>query len=105
MDYGIDEKNRHSAVWDEQGLHDLFQDELHFEVHVFNDLKYFEIQQRCEQFAKLSHDNYDAFVCIIMSHGGSGDSIEGVDGRTIGTVLYFHSNKTMTISALRWSRN
>lgn len=84
MDYGIEEKNRHSAVWDEQGLHDLFQDELHFEVHVFNDKKYFEMQQLCEEFAKRSHDNYDAFVCIIMAHGGSGDSIEGVDGRTIG---------------------
>ncbi|XP_068700285.1 uncharacterized protein [Montipora foliosa] len=84
MDYGIEEKNRQSAVWDEQGLHDLFEKELHFEVYAFRDLKYFEMQQRCEQFAKLSHDNYDAFVCIIMAHGGSGDSIEGVDGRTIG---------------------
>ena len=105
MDYGIVEKNRRSAVWDEQGLHELFQDELHFEVHVVRDQKYFEMQQLCEQFAKITHDNFDAFVCIIMSHGGSRDSIEGVDGRTIGTVLYFHSNKTMSITALKWSRN
>lgn len=84
MDFGIEKKNRGSAVWDEEALRGLFEDELHFEVHVFNDLKYFEMQQECEKFAKLCHDDYDAFVCVIMSHGGSHDSIEGVDGRTIG---------------------
>ena len=78
-----DTVNRYGAEIDEEVLHQLFQEELGFVVKVFHDLQYFEMQQVAEKFAKVDHSNYDAFICIIMSHGGEKDTIEGVKGRKI----------------------
>lgn len=78
-----DTVNRYGGEKDEEVLHQLFQEELGFVVKVFHDLEYFEMQQVAEKYAKLDHSNYNAFVCIIMSHGGESDTIEGVKGRKI----------------------
>lgn len=77
-----DTVDRYGGEKDEKVLRPLFQ-ELGFVVEVFNDLQYFEMQQVAEKFAKLDHSNYDAFICIIMSHGGDKDTIEGVKGKKI----------------------
>lgn len=78
-----DTEDRYGGERDEEVLHQLFQEELRFVVKVFHDLQYFEMRQVAEKFAKLDHSNYDAFICIIMSHGGEKDTIEGVKGRKI----------------------
>ena len=75
--------DRYGAERDEAALHQLFKDELGFEVHVRNDLRNFEMQQVAEEFAAEDHSKYDAFVCILMSHGGEYGTLEGVRGRTI----------------------
>ena len=79
-----DEKeNRYGGERDEQSLGVLFQEELHFVVEVKHDLKYYEMQQVCEEFAAMDHSAYEVFVCIIMSHGGDRDTVMGVQGNKI----------------------
>ncbi|XP_067051379.1 caspase-9-like isoform X2 [Acropora muricata] len=75
--------HRLGANFDEQKLHDLFE-KLHFEVCVFKDQHKYQMEWICASYGGVDHSQYDAFVCIIMSHGTSGDKIMGVDGRTIG---------------------
>ena len=79
--------NRYDAIYDQEKLHELFADKLHFEVCVFNDLDNCQMQRICTEFGAKDHSRYDAFVCIIMSHGTCGDKIKGVNGRTIGIVF------------------
>lgn len=76
--------NRYDAIFDEERLHNLFAGKLDFEVHAFNDLDNCQMQAICTEFGGKDHCQYDAFVCIIMSHGTCGDKIKGVNGRTIG---------------------
>ena len=79
--------HRLRANFDEQKLHDLFE-KLHFEVCVFKDQHKHQMEWICASYGGgVDHSQYDAFVCIIMSHGTSGDKIMGVDGRTIGIVF------------------
>ena len=87
MFFEDEELNRQCAIHDEKNLEDLFKNELHFLVHVVNDLENFQMEDICKEYSKKDHSNFDAFVCIIMSHGDIGDKIIGVKGRTIGTVL------------------
>lgn len=76
-------KHRYGGEVDEQSLGELFQNELHFVVRVRHDLRNFEMQQACEEIAAMDHSAYDAFVCIIMSHGGDRDNVIGVQGMKI----------------------
>lgn len=76
-------KDRHSAVRDEAALHQLFGDELGFDVHVRNDQRNFEMLEVAGEFAAKDHCEYSAFVCFLMSHGGECGTLEGVRGRTI----------------------
>ena len=78
--------DRLGANFDEQKLCDLFG-KLHFKVCVFKDKDKHQMERICASFGGEDHSQYDAFVCIIMSHGTSGDKIIGVDGRTIGIVF------------------
>lgn len=75
--------DRYGAERDEAALHQLFEDELGFEVHVRNDLRNFEMQQVAEEFAAKDHSKYCVFVCFLMSHGGDYGTLEGVKGRKI----------------------
>ncbi|XP_015776086.1 PREDICTED: caspase-3-like [Acropora digitifera] len=76
--------NRHCAIHDEQNLRALFENDLHFQVHIVNDLQNFQMEDICTEYSKKDHSKFDAFVCIVMSHGDTGDKIIGVKGRTIG---------------------
>ena len=74
--------HRFGGEYDEEALHTLFECELGFDVHVKHDLANYEMQMACEDFAAKDHSEYDAFVCIIMSHGNR-DQIQGVNGKNI----------------------
>lgn len=78
--------NRDCAIHDEENLYALFND-LHFLVHIENDLENFQMEDICKEYSRKDHSKFDAFVCIVMSHGDTGDKIIGVKGRTIGIVL------------------
>lgn len=78
--------DRLGANFDEQKLCDLFK-KLQFKVCLCKDVDKHEMEQICTHLGSKDHSQYDAFVCIIMSHGTSGDKIMGVDGRTIGIVF------------------
>ena len=76
------EANRKGSEIDERNLEELFE-ELSFTVHVKNDLNADQMRQVAEEFAKKDHSEFDAFIFIIMSHGGDKDVIYGVDGRKV----------------------
>lgn len=77
-----DNTKREGAKVDEQELKSLFE-ELLFTVYVRNDLKWDEMRNVATEFAKKDHSQFDGFVFVVMSHGGYGDVIYGVDGRDI----------------------
>ena len=80
LDFQDKELDRRGGEFDEEMLLDLFS-KLSFEVCIKNDLKYYEMLAIAEKFASKDHRDYDAFVMIVMSHGGDGDTIYGVRGR------------------------
>lgn len=90
--------DRYGANVDEQKLYDLFANKLHFEVCVFKDQDKYQMEQICTNFGGKDHSQYDAFVCVIMSHGTSGDKIMGVNGRTIGIVFQPHTVNEVFLS-------
>ena len=72
------EYNREGAQKDEEDLNSLFK-KLHFTVYVKNDLTRGEMEDVAKEFGGKDYGNFDAFVFIIMSHGGKKDVIFGVD--------------------------
>ena len=80
LDFQERERNRYGGEFDEEMLFDLFT-KLSFEVFIKNDLKYNEMLDAAEEFASKDHSNYDAFIMIVMSHGGDCDTILGVRGK------------------------
>ena len=75
-------ENRNGSQFDERGLKGLFS-ELLFTVSVLNDLNHDKMRKAAVDFALKDHTQFDAFVFVVMSHGGERDVIYGVDGRTI----------------------
>ena len=78
----LDGRQRYGAEFDEEELRALFT-ELFFDVQVARDLRYDQMRNLTAQFAKRNHKNHDAFVLIVMSHGGDNDIIYGVDNRAV----------------------
>lgn len=72
--------NRPGADEDEQSLKHLFRF-LSFSVIVRRDLKKHERERVAQKYGAADHGSFDAFVFIVMSHGGERDCILGVDGR------------------------
>ena len=60
----------------------LFE-ELSFTVRVNKNLQWDEMPKVAAKFAAKDHSQFDAFVFIVMSHGGGRDVIFGVRGRYI----------------------
>lgn len=85
LDFQEKERNRYGGEFDQEMLFDLFS-KLSFEVCIKNDLKYNEMLEAAEEFASKDHSDYDAFVMIVMSHGGDGDTILGVQCKHAITV-------------------
>ncbi|KAL9971092.1 hypothetical protein ACROYT_G023579 [Oculina patagonica] len=82
LEFHNERDNRHGGEFDEEEISNLFTD-LSFDVHVRHDLKYNEIMDTAEEYASKDHTDYNAFAMIVMTHGGSGDTICGVNGKTI----------------------
>jgi len=74
--------DREGAEFDERDLEKLFN-ELLFTVYVEKDLRCEEMRKVAAEFAAKDHSQFDAFVFIVMSHGGDQDVIYGVDNRYI----------------------
>ena len=55
---------------------------LGYKVQVLKNLKASELLQQLMQIALHSHENYDSFVCCILSHGYR-DGIYGTDGELV----------------------
>lgn len=77
------EQVRHGAEIDEQNLRHLFEDFLSFKVESKKDLKSYEMGKEAAQIAARDHKEFDAFVFIVMSHGGHQEVIQGVDGNNL----------------------
>ena len=90
---------RTGCEYDEEELKKLFED-LNFTVTVKNDLEWDEMKKVARQFAEEDHNEFDAFVFIIMSHGGEMDLIQGIAGGTISIgnlMLEFTSTRCPTL--------
>lgn len=74
---------REGSDVDEQKLKEIFGF-LRFSVRVERDKTAAELFGIFDKIRFLkSLESHDAFVCVILSHGGSGDLIFGVDGRSV----------------------
>ena len=92
--------NREGAEKDEKSLKILFR-ALKFDVIVRRDLNKHEIEKVAETYGGKNHRDFDAFVLILMSHGGHQDQIFGVDGRetTVKNLMVeFQANKCPSLS-------
>ena len=73
--------DRHGAEEDERSLRKIFHD-VYFTVIVERDLTKHQMENVAVKYgAHTDHSTFNAFVMIVMSHGGDGDCIQGVDGR------------------------
>lgn len=72
---------------------------LHFDVKIVNDLATHEIKVILKSISwHINLKRHDAFLCIVMSHGSSGDLIFGVDGTSISVhniVKYFNDKNCL----------
>ena len=55
---------------------------LGYEVCILKNLTAVDITQRLKQVAEQNHNNYDSFVCCILSHGDC-DCVYGADGKLV----------------------
>ena len=92
--------NRDGAENDDKRLKDLFE-ELGFVVKIEKDLTWEEMHKVSKNVADVDHSNFDAFVCIIMSHGGEGDAVYGVDGRPVRIEDILREFKAINCATLR----
>ena len=74
--------DRKGAEFDETEVVKLFE-KLSFTVRVNKNLQWDEMRKVAAKFAAKDHSQFDAFVFIVMSHGGDEDVIFGVRGRYI----------------------
>lgn len=72
--------NRPGAEEDERNLKQLFK-ELSFKVIVEKNLTKPQMERVAVKYGSANHSAFDAFVLIVMSHGGDRDCLLGVDGR------------------------
>ena len=72
--------NRAGAEEDERNLKQLFKD-LFFRVIVKRNLTKHQMENVAVKYGSKDHSTFDAFVMIVMSHGGDRDCILGVNGR------------------------
>lgn len=62
---------RKGTAVDERNLTHAFR-YLGYSVEVYHDLKSTEMLEVMKEMGKRSHDDYDSFVCCILSHGTAG---------------------------------
>jgi len=79
---GAEISDREGAEFDERELVKLFE-ELFFTVYIKRNLRRDEMWKVAAEYAAKDHSQFDAFVFVVMSHGGERDVIYGVSGRDI----------------------
>ena len=73
--------NRGASQVDEENLRVTWQ-YLRYDVKIFRNLTASELLRQLMQIALQSHENYDSFVCCILSHGYL-DGIYGTDSQPV----------------------
>ena len=73
--------DRPGSCADEEHLHSTWE-YLGYDVCIFRNLTALDLTQRLEQISKQSHENYDSFVCCILSHGYP-NGIYGADSKQV----------------------
>ena len=56
---------------------------LQYDVCIFRNLTALELTHQLTQIALQSHENYDSFVCCILSHGYLDVGVYGADGKPV----------------------
>ena len=92
--------HRDGAEHDEKCLKQLF-DEIGFAASIRKNLSREEIYKMSKDTAACDHSKFDTFVFIIMSHGGVGDSVCGVDGRSASIQEIMSEFKAINCPTLR----
>ena len=80
--FETDAEERKGTVEDVKNIKETFE-WLQFHVETINDLRAGQMLEELRRKAKLDHKGYDMFACFILSHGGSGGIIAGVDEEVI----------------------
>jgi len=73
--------NRRGSQVDEKNLCTTWE-YLRYDVRILRNLTASELTNQLMQISILSHENYDSFVCCILSHGYL-DGIYGTDGQPV----------------------
>ena len=73
--------NRRGSQVDEENLRVTWE-YLQYDVRVLRNLTASELTRQLMQIALMSHENYDSFVCCILSHGYL-DGIYGTDSQPV----------------------
>ncbi|XP_067930146.1 caspase-8-like [Watersipora subatra] len=68
---------RKGSAKDAASLKKVFTD-LHFDVHLSENLTRAQLKQHAVDYAKMDHSDYDIFVCCILTHGEAG-KVFGID--------------------------
>ena len=73
--------NRRGSEVDEKSLYVLWE-YLQYDVCILKNCTAYKLFSELQRIALLSHNNYDSFVCCILSHGCS-DGVYGADGQLV----------------------
>ncbi|XP_036355360.1 caspase-3-like [Octopus sinensis] len=61
---------------------------LHFDVSDHKNLSVKEMEEKFEHLSKMNYENYNCFVCVILTHGGDDNVIHGTDGKVkLGSLM------------------
>lgn len=77
-----DRPEREGSETDQREIAALFE-ELEFAVTLCTDLTAVDIHRNLQGIAERDHSTHDVFVLIIISHGGVGDTVYGVDDKSL----------------------
>ena len=79
----FDSSNRWGSQVDQDNLKAIWE-YLGYNVVILKNLTVSKFLEDLNNIAaQMSHSDYDSFVCCILSHGGLGDVVYGVDGQTV----------------------
>lgn len=73
--------NRRGSQVDESNLHALWR-YLQYDVHILKNCAASKLLDELAAIASQNHNDYDSFVCCILSHGYS-DGVYGADGQQV----------------------
>jgi caspase 10 len=90
---------RKGSEHDERSLREVFEGLLHFKVEVYKDLTAADMELTLLRAARKNHSDYDAFACVILSHGST-NGVSGVGSRSLdlnSCLRFFNSYNCPTL--------